>query len=144
MLYQGYSKWPEYKIWWGIKSRCYTKSDTDYRYYGGVGIRVCRRWRESFWNFIEDVGRRPFPKAEIDRIDNSEDYQPGNCRWVAHLCNSRNRPQCIVTTDLRERVKKECDFSYGSRVAIARKYGISRDTVRRILKGYFDSDLKDE
>ena len=39
-----------YRVWVGMKSRCYSKKDTAYARYGGRGIRVCDEWQtwESF------------------------------------------------------------------------------------------------
>lgn len=50
---------PLYKIWNGIKRRCYNKKDKSYPDYGGRGIKVCERWLHSFENFLTDMGERP-------------------------------------------------------------------------------------
>ena len=34
-----------YRVWVGMKSRCYWKKDTAYARYGGRGIRVCDEWQ---------------------------------------------------------------------------------------------------
>ncbi len=80
----------EWSIWRGMHGRCYTRSSTSYPNYGGRGIRVCERWK-IFENFLADMGRKPFPSAQIDRIDNEGNYEPSNCRWVTPSQNSRNR-----------------------------------------------------
>lgn len=85
------SKLPEYDIWSGIKSRCYCQTATGFQNYGGRGISMCQRWRESFPAFLEDVGRRPSPKHSLDRIDNNGDYEPGNCEWVSHKHQANNK-----------------------------------------------------
>ena len=83
---------PEYKVWAGIKSRCYCKTNSRYADYGGRGIKVCDRWLESFANFYADMGPRPSPQHELDRFpDNNGDYRPGNCRWTTSRQNNRNR-----------------------------------------------------
>lgn len=84
-------RWPEYAVWQAMKTRCSSPRHRQWMDYGGRGIRVCARWRESFDNFIADVGRRPSPELTIDRIDNDGNYEPGNCRWVTRKAQTANR-----------------------------------------------------
>lgn len=86
----GMSKTKTYRVWKGILSRCYNTHRKVYYRYGGRGITVCDRWRNSFENFYEDMGDMP-EGLELDRIDNSGNYEPGNCRWVTPKEQSRNR-----------------------------------------------------
>src|SRR5205823_192668 len=52
----------EYKSWCHIIDRCTNSSSQDWAYYGGRGIKVCARWRNSFENFLNDMGRKPTAK----------------------------------------------------------------------------------
>jgi hypothetical protein len=85
------SKTPEYAAWSNIIQRCTNKARKDYARYGGRGIRVCKRWVNSFEHFLADVGRRPSDKHSIDRIENDGHYEPGNVRWVIEATQQRNK-----------------------------------------------------
>lgn len=88
----------EYSIWRAMLNRCTCEGDTAYQRYGACGITVCDRWRHSFENFYADMGPRPSPKHSIDRIDNSGNYEPDNCRWATLQQQARNRRSNVMLT----------------------------------------------
>lgn len=77
----GASRTPEHNIWKTIKQRTLNENNVDYPAYGGRGIKLCDRWKNSFESFIEDMGKRPSPSHSIDRLNGDGDYEPNNCRW---------------------------------------------------------------
>jgi hypothetical protein len=85
------SKTGEYAVWSMMKQRCFNPAATGFANYGGRGITVCARWRESFEAFLADMGVRPSPSHELDRIDNDGHYEPGNVRWAMPKAQGRNR-----------------------------------------------------
>lgn len=79
-----------YRTWVGIRTRCYRKSSSAYKYYGGRGIKMCDRWYKSFKCFFDDMGEKP-KGLSIDRIDSNGDYEPGNCRWADIYTQNGNK-----------------------------------------------------
>lgn len=81
----------EYMAWLGAKKRCENPRSASFRRYGGRGVRMCARWRESFEAFLQDMGPKPEPTYSLDRIDPNGDYEPANCRWASPNVQNRNR-----------------------------------------------------
>ena len=105
----GGSSWPEYRVWCAMKERCYLISDPAYANYGGRGISVCERWKISFANFINDMGRRPSDFHSLDRIDNDGNYEATNCRWATRLeqnNNQRIRKDAVLDSPYRIRHRR--------------------------------------
>jgi hypothetical protein len=80
----------EYRSWMHMLSRCYNPNMHAYAEYGGRGIQVCDRWRESFPAFLADMGHRP-AGTSLDRYpDKNGNYELENCRWASQTEQSRN------------------------------------------------------
>lgn len=84
------NKSPEYHSWSGMLNRCNNPNNAFYEYYGGRGIKVCKRWTQ-FVNFFNDMGRKPGSTYSIDRIDNNKGYSPDNCEWSDKTTQMRNQ-----------------------------------------------------
>jgi hypothetical protein len=84
----GMTRSPTYRSWESMWGRCTRPNDPVYDKYGGRGISVCERW-SKFEEFLSDMGTRP-EGLSLDRIDNSGNYEPGNCRWATPKQQSNN------------------------------------------------------
>ena len=81
---------PTYYSWQAMKSRCENPRNWKYNQYGGRGIKVCDRWRNSFINFMQDMGERPSGYT-LDRIDPNGNYEHNNCRWATPKQQANNK-----------------------------------------------------
>lgn len=108
-----------YTSWCSMKDRCYCISDTNYKRYGLIGIKVCDLWRNSFEVFLEDMGIPPDGHS-LDRIDVLGDYTKENCRWADQDTQSNNQ---------RKTVYYEYNNEKFSESQWARKLGITRNKL---------------
>lgn len=99
-----------YGIWSQMKGRCYRPKNPAYKYYGGRGITVCDRWKDSFENFKEDMYEYYQQHIEefgednttIDRINVDGNYELNNCKWATRKEQSNNTRNTIKLTHNEE------------------------------------------
>ena len=119
----GLSGTPEYDAWGNMKKRCFNPNYQSYSNYGGRGINVCDRWKNSPENFLADMGLKPTPKHSLDRIDNDGDYQKDNCKWSTHVeqQNNRSSNRFITIEDVTLTITQwEKKMGYGENVILMR------------------------
>lgn len=114
-----------YYIWHGMLDRCYNEKAAAYENYGGKGIGVCDRWRESIDNLIEDMGMPPSELHTLDRRENSDGYHRDNCHWATPEEQGNNR-STNVTLEFNSKVQTLARWS--------RETGLSEDAIRHRLK----------
>lgn len=86
----GKSNSKTHQCWKAMKRRCFNINEPNYNYYGGRGITVCNEWRDSFENFLKDMGECP-KGMSLDRIDVNGNYCKSNCRWVTANTQAYNQ-----------------------------------------------------
>jgi predicted DNA-binding protein (UPF0251 family) len=153
------TKHPLFSTWKGMLNRCFGKNNKAYlKWYGSKGITVCERWSKrnkkgtnkgwapGFIAFIEDMGEKPTPEHQLDRVNPEGNYEPNNCRWATTSEQASNKKpykkpsvqgeknkNVIMTEEkvlsLREDRKKGLSYS-----ELAEKYKISKSAVSQIVK----------
>jgi hypothetical protein len=119
----------EYKSWESMIGRCTNIKATGFEKYGGRGITVCDRWLESFENFIDDMGNKPFESYSIERKDNNGNYEYTNCIWASPLTQANNRSNNIKVIDTIS------NKTYPSIDVAAREINMNKYTLHDQLKG---------
>ncbi len=120
-----------------MRQRCLNTRCRDYRHYGGRGITVCPRW-DIYSNFLLDMGEAPQGKT-LERIENSEGYTPGNCRWATRAEQSRNkRSNLLIKFDGQTKLLVEWAEHFNvpaGRIRSMMERHSPADIFERILKG---------
>lgn len=126
-----------YNKWRSMHNRCKNPKEVGWNNYGGRGIKVCARW-ENYENFLSDMGHAPKGK-EIDRKDCDGDYEPGNCHWVTHRENCRNKRNTrnVAYGGVVMCLKAWADF-FG--VTKSTLYGHNGKSIADLMKYYDRSD----
>lgn len=116
-------------IWNGMITRCYNKKTDAYKNYGGRGVFVCDKWKNSFSEFAWWSVRSGYSdELQLDRIDNNLGYGPNNCRFTTATENNNNK---------RNNVKINYEGKFLTLSQFSTKTGINRHTIKyRLDAGY--------
>lgn len=88
-----------YRVWGSMKTRCFNKKSSKYKYYGGKGLGMCKRWL-TFANFRDDTyekyllhkSKNKKGGTVLGRKDISKGFFKGNCSWMTfkeRQCSTR-------------------------------------------------------
>jgi hypothetical protein len=129
----------EWVSWQHMRQRCSNPNHVYYKNYGGRGIRIDPRW-DDFENFLTDMGGKPSPEHEIDRIDSNGNYEPGNVRWTLPIEQANNkRNSRYYTIDGRRQTIAQWAREYSIDPQKLRKRidaGWSPEIIRALLRIY--------
>lgn len=135
MTTHGLSKHPTYKLWSGMKERCYNPNNKSYESYGGRGITISDEWLNNFQSFYDWCMANGYKKGlQIDRIDNDGKYEASNCQFISQTFNARNKSTTKLTLDLANEIRnKKILHPDLSQRDLARMYSINQRTVWSII-----------
>lgn len=118
---------PAYFAWYSMVSRCTNPNYTGWQKYGGAGIFVDPSWigQGGLAAFTAHIGERPSKLHQIDRIDGTKGYVPGNVRWATPTEQNRNRKDNVLLTSDGETMTMS---------AWAERLGITRQSMQKRLR----------
>ncbi len=125
----------EYQIWCHIIGRCGNKNNPAFASYGGRGIQVCPRWRNSFLSFLADMGPRPKGRWTIERIDNNRGYRSSNCRWATYQEQGQNTRRTKLNSELVLYIKEARSEGKRSYSSLAKELGVSKSCIAHVCSG---------
>ena len=127
----GLTKHKIHNVWNGMKQRCYNVNSKFYKDYGGRGITVCDAWLNSFKSFYNWCMQNGYEEGlQIDREINGGNYEPGNCRFVTAVVNSRNRRTSKLSMEIADKIRTETDITYSK---LGDRYGVDSTTISGVL-----------
>ena len=85
---------------------------------------VFRRW--ALTNGYEDY-------LTIDRIDNNDNYEPNNCRWVTNTVNVRNQSRTKLSIDKAIAIRHKYLTGMFKQVQLAKEYNVPQETISLII-----------
>lgn len=132
-----------YRIWDGMKKRCYNKNHNSYRFYGKRGIKICDEWK-NFENFMNDMYKSYLEfenlhgkdSPSLERIDGDDNYEKSNCKWITIQEQQKNKKG-------RSSVEVEVNgIMFNSLSELSKEYGIDYSVIsQRHRAGKKGSDL---
>jgi hypothetical protein len=123
---------PTYRSYMSMLTRCTNPRTTSYPRYGALGIKVCKRWRKSFENFLRDMGERPLGTT-IHRIKGKLGYSKRNCVW-ASASEQQQHTSGTKLSPLKVRTIRQA-APYFTYQELATEYGVSAGLIGRVVAG---------
>ena len=134
----GYGKESWVNAYRSMFYRCYNPKCSQYKNYGGRGIKVCDEWKESIEAFAEWVKTSNYEEGlTLDRIDVNGNYEPSNCRWatIKQQANNRRTSAYITINGETKTVAEWSEYSGLKPSTISRRYRLSGVRDERLLYG---------
>lgn len=113
-----------YRIYNGVKRRCYTKTEARYKDYGGRGITMCDEWLNEdcgFDKFVEwAISNGYGDDLTLERKDVNGNYSPENCEWITLSDQTKNKRETLWVDYHGEHIRL---------IELCKREGVLYDTV---------------
>ncbi len=88
----GLTNHPLYRVWDGMKQRCYNPKSDGFENWGGRNITITPLWKDDFKAFYDWAIKNGWARGlEIDRRNNDGNYEPSNCWFRTPAQQNRNK-----------------------------------------------------
>ena len=119
-------------IWTAMRSRTNNPNSSQYKYYGGRGIKSDEFEFFVYLEAVEKYGDESL--VSLDRINPNGDYTVDNCRWISLSEQKKNKRNSRWFEAISPDGKK---FIACNRVQFAAKHNLKRVTINHsLLYGY--------
>ncbi len=119
-----------------IKQRCIDINASNYKYYGGRGIKITYASFGEFYKYEFDKFLEAYKKyknnTSPDRIDVNGNYEPNNIRWIEfkeQASNRRNNKICIGVDSNNNY------YEFSNQSQFAKEHGLLHQSISKCLKG---------
>ncbi len=132
-----------FRIWQGMKDRCYNSNNPEYKYYGGKRVYVINTWKDNFEIFYKWSMENGYDETKVIDKDIlceakgylSKRYSPDTCLWITAEENTaqanKDKTKEVYQYDL------EYNFiaKYASQSEASRQTQLSQGNIGMVLRG---------
>jgi hypothetical protein len=130
----GLRRHPLYKVWVGMRERCYVSTNKRYSNYGGRGVLVCKEWKDDFNTFYTwAIGNGYKVGLQLDKDKNGTGllYCPEYCCFISNKENSSMRSHLKLSKNTVREIKE----TFSNLIQeFAIKYDSNPTTIYNVLK----------
>lgn len=123
----------EYSSWLNAKTRCRNEKYHSYHRYGGRGILFTKEW-DLFENFLRDMGPKPEPNFQLDRLDGDKCYNKQNCKWVSPKENVRHRSTTKLTAKNVTTIRIQFNSGDMTQEELAILYNVTKTYISMLVR----------
>lgn len=95
--------------------------------------KLCERWQQNFWSFVEAVGDRPSPRHWADRPDLQQLYGPDNFVWRAPKLDTEHTLLTLDGRNAYQNALRALTPQWWVSPNLKRYYGLTREQYDALL-----------